>query len=102
MWQAILWGTIAGSATLLGAIAVLKVSFPKKLIGVIMALGTGALIGATAYELLGESVEKSGFTEAAIGFLGGALVFTIFDYLVSKNGGHKRKRSEGADSDHSI
>ncbi|WP_433745661.1 ZIP family metal transporter [Falsibacillus pallidus] len=98
MWMAVLWGAIAGSATLLGAFAVLKVSFNKRMIGMIMALGTGALIGATAYELLGEAVEKSGFTEAAIGFLGGALVFTIFDYLVSRSGGHKRKSSDRTES----
>lgn len=93
MGYAFLWGAIAGSATFLGAILVLCVKIPKKWIGLIMALGTGALIGATAYELLGEAVEWSGFKEPALGFLGGALLFTIFDYLISRNGGHERKRS---------
>ncbi|MBM7572585.1 ZIP family metal transporter [Aquibacillus albus] len=94
MWNAILWGTIAASATMAGAIIVLKFSIPKRLIAFIMALGTGALIGATTYELLGEALELSGFKELAIGFLGGALVFTILDIIVTNKGGHQRKESD--------
>lgn len=95
MWNAILWGTIAASATMLGALIVLKFNIPKRIIGFIMALGTGALIGATTYELLEDALEYSGFKEIAIGFLGGALIFTILDMLVSRKGGKQRKRSEG-------
>lgn len=94
MWNAIFWGTLAASATMFGAILALKVSMPKRIIGYIMALGTGALIGATTYELLEGSLEISGFKEVAIGFLGGSLIFTILDYLISHKGGHQRK---GAD-----
>ncbi|MDC3416919.1 ZIP family metal transporter [Aquibacillus salsiterrae] len=94
MWNAIMWGTIAASATLAGALVVLLFSIPNRIIGFIAALGTGALIGATAYELLGEAVEISGFVQIAIGFLGGALVFTILDILVSNGGGHQRKESD--------
>ncbi len=89
-----MWGTIAASATLLGALVVLKFTIPRRIIGYIMALGTGALIGATTYELLEESLEISGFLEVAIGFLGGALVFTVLDYFVSHRGGQQRKNSE--------
>ncbi|MUK88031.1 ZIP family metal transporter [Ornithinibacillus sp. L9] len=92
MWYAIMWGTIAASATLLGALLVLKFSIPKRLIAYIMALGTGALIGATTFELLEDAVKWSGFKETAIGFLGGALLFTFFNILVSRRGGHKRKK----------
>ncbi|MDE5416348.1 ZIP family metal transporter [Alkalihalobacterium chitinilyticum] len=95
MWNALFWGTLAASATLFGALLALKFSIPKRIIGYIMALGTGALIGATTYELLEESLEISGFTEVAIGFLGGALLFTILDYFIShKGGGQERKGSE--------
>ncbi|MCT8137692.1 ZIP family metal transporter [Anaerobacillus sp. CMMVII] len=94
MWNALFWGTLAASATLFGAVLALKFSIPKRIIGYIMALGTGALIGATTYELLEESLEISGFTEVAIGFLGGALVFTLLDYLISHKGGHQRKEVE--------
>ncbi|UCZ52831.1 ZIP family metal transporter [Bacillus shivajii] len=97
MWNALFWGTFAASATMFGAIMALKLSIPKRIIGYIMALGTGALIGATTYELLQESLEISGFMEVAIGFLGGAIIFTILDILISyKGGGHQRKQSDRA------
>ncbi|WP_407270262.1 ZIP family metal transporter [Radiobacillus sp. PE A8.2] len=95
MWNAIMWGTIAASATMLGAVIVLLVSIPKRIIGFIMALGTGALIGATTYELLEDALEISGFTEIGLGFLGGALVFTILDIIVSHRGGKHRKVTDG-------
>lgn len=95
MWTAIMWGGIAGSASLLGALTVLIFDVKKRIIGYIMALGVGALIAATTYELLGEAVEQAGFIEAAIGFLGGALIFTVFDVVVSRKGGHNRKQSKG-------
>lgn len=98
MWDAIIWGAVAGSATLLGAVVILLFSVSQTIIGYIMALGTGALIGATTYELLDEAVNIGGYIEAAIGFLGGALVFTILDYIVSKQGGRSRKASESQQS----
>ncbi|WP_186578592.1 ZIP family metal transporter [Aquibacillus kalidii] len=101
MWNAILWGTIAASATMLGALIVLKFKIPNRIIGFIAALGTGALIGATTYELLEDALEISGFKEIAIGFLGGALIFTILDIVISRNGGHQRKNSEGHSSESS-
>lgn len=89
-----MWGGISGSAVLVGAIAALFLSIPKKIIGYIMAFGTGVLIGAASYELLGDAVHNGGITSTSIGFVTGAAVFTLFDYLVSKRGASHRKRSE--------
>ena len=94
MWGAAMWGGISGSAVLLGALLALYLKIPKKYIGWIMAFGTGVLIGAATYELLGESADKSGLTPTIIGFLAGALVFTLFDGFISRKGGAGRKRSE--------
>ena len=94
MWNAIMWGTIAASATMLGALIIIRFNIPKRIIGFIMALGTGALIGATTYELLEGGLEMGGgFTEIAIGFLGGALIFTILNIVISHRGGRQRKYS---------
>ncbi|PLT32249.1 ZIP family metal transporter [Bacillus sp. V5-8f] len=93
MWLAAMWGSISGSAVLLGAIISLYFSIPKKIIGDIMAFGTGVLIGAASYELLGEAVNDGGLTPTTIGFVSGAVIFTIFDYAISKKGGSDRKRS---------
>lgn len=95
MWHAVLWGSIAGSASLIGSMVVMIFSVKRRFIGLIMALGTGALIGVTVSQLLVEAVEMGGLIKTAFGFLGGALLFTMMDYVVSAKGGHKRKHSKG-------
>lgn len=90
---ALCWGAIAASATLIGALISLFLTISKRWVGFIMALGTGALIGATSYELLEDALEMSGFVEVAIGFLGGALLFTLLDFVVSHHGGKRRKET---------
>lgn len=93
MWNSLMWGGISGSAVLLGALAAMFLPIKKRLIGYIMAFGTGVLIGASAYELLGESVEDGGFLATGLGFLAGAFIFTLLDIFISKKGADNRKRS---------
>ncbi|MFC7370564.1 ZIP family metal transporter [Fictibacillus iocasae] len=93
MLQAALWGAVAGSAVLLGAVAGVTMNMPKKWIAWIMAFGTGVLIGAVSFELLTEAAEQSSLKIAAAGFLSGAAIFTLMDYILSRSGGHDRKRS---------
>lgn len=93
MEAALLWGAVAGAANLLGAILVLLVPFPPRFIAYVMALGTGALIGVVSFELLGKALELGGLEEIALGFLGGAAIFTAFDALINRKGGRHRKRS---------
>ncbi|MFD1884207.1 ZIP family metal transporter [Paenibacillus wenxiniae] len=93
MWGALMWGAIAGSAVLLGAVVAAFFKIPKKIIGWIMAFGTGTLIGAASFELLEDAIEDGGLAATAIGFLVGAVVYTIFDLYVSSKGGANRKRS---------
>lgn len=50
MIEALVWGGVAGFANLLGALIVLRFTLPTQLIGYIMALGTGALLGAVSFE----------------------------------------------------
>ncbi|WP_160723633.1 ZIP family metal transporter [Bacillus sp. USDA818B3_A] len=93
MWYAAMWGAISGSAVFLGSLAALFLPIKKRIIGDIMAFGTGILIGAASYELLQDSIHKGGLKATGIGFTLGALVFTILNYLVSKRGADQRKRS---------
>ncbi|WP_411346685.1 ZIP family metal transporter [Paenibacillus sp. WLX1005] len=88
-----MWGAIAGSAVLLGAVVAAFFKIPKRIIGWIMAFGTGTLIGAAAFELLGDAIQDGGLASTAIGFVVGAVVYTIFDLYISNKGGANRKRS---------
>lgn len=86
MGNALLWGAVSGSAVMIGALLALFLQIRSKLIGFIMAFGTGVLIGAAAYELLEDSASDGGLTPTIIGFTAGALVFTLFDWLISRKG----------------
>lgn len=91
--QAGLWGLLAGSALLLGAIVGWYVRLPQRLIAAIMAFGSGVLISALSFELVDEAWDRGGFPATALGFLTGAIVFTSANVLVSRLGAKHRKRS---------
>ncbi|WP_405117785.1 ZIP family metal transporter [Paenibacillus sp. FSL H8-0317] len=93
MWTAFMWGGISASAVVIGALAALFLQIPKRVIGWIMAFGTGTLIGAATFELLGDALNDGGIIPTAIGFTAGAVVYTLFDLLISAKGGAGRKRS---------
>ncbi|WP_440109620.1 ZIP family metal transporter [Paenibacillus sp. QZ-Y1] len=93
MWTAFMWGGISASAVVIGALAALFLKIPKRVIGWIMAFGTGTLIGAAAFELIGDALNDGGIVPTAIGFTAGAVVYTLFDLIISSKGGAGRKRS---------
>lgn len=95
MFQAAGWGAFAGSSIFIGALMALFMNIPKRIIGWIMSFGTGVLIGAASFDLLGDAVESGGLLPSALGFLGGALLFTISEFLITRKGGKHRKRSSG-------
>nr|WP_294814875.1 ZIP family zinc transporter [uncultured Sphingomonas sp.] len=88
-----LWGLVGGSALLLGAAVAYLVRLPQRVIAAIMAIGSGVLISAVAFDLMDEAYARGGFDSTALGFLGGAAVYTAANILVSRAGGKHRKRS---------
>jgi zinc transporter, ZIP family len=93
MLQAAFWGGIAGSAVLIGCFTGLAFQIPKKWTAWIMAFGTGILIGAVSFDLLLEAVEQSDLLVTAAGFICGSAIFTVINSILSKKGGHERKKS---------
>jgi ZIP family zinc transporter len=94
MWaQAGFWGFVAGAALLLGAAAGYFLNVPQRLIAAIMAFGSGVLISALSFELMDEAFRKGGFNATALGFLGGAAVYTAANWLLARRGAKHRKRS---------
>lgn len=101
MLQAAFWGALAGSPIFFGALLGIFTNLPKKITGLIMSFGTGVLIGAASFELLTEAVDEGGLFATSIGFLSGALVFTLSESIISKKGGSERKRSKKSSENHS-
>ena len=95
-----LWGLLGGSALVLGAVIPFLIKLPQRAIAAVMAIGSGVLISAVAFDLMDEAYARGGFDSAAAGFLGGALVYTIANILVSRRGAKHRKRS-GSNPDES-
>ena len=87
------WGLVGGSALLGGAAIAYFAALPQRLIAAIMAIGSGVLISAVAFDLLDEAFRQGGFAATAIGFLGGAIAYTAANVLVSNRGARHRKRS---------
>ncbi|MCQ4326230.1 ZIP family zinc transporter [Stutzerimonas stutzeri] len=94
LWlQAGFWGLLAGSALLLGAAAGYWLPIPRRLIAAIMAFGAGALISSLAFELMDEALRIGGLGASAIGFMGGAALYTAANRLLATAGAKHRKRS---------
>ena len=91
--QAGLWGLLAGSALMLGAVIGWFASLPQRLVAGIMAFGAGVLISALSFELIDEAWVNGGLPATALGFLAGALIFTGANIVVSRLGARHRKRS---------
>ncbi|WP_018617336.1 ZIP family metal transporter [Segetibacter koreensis] len=96
LWlQAGLWGLLSGSALIIGAGVGYFSKIPQRLIAGIMAFGSGVLISALSFDLMDEAYKGGGFDSTSIGFIGGALIYTIANIIISKRGGKHRKRSGG-------
>lgn len=94
LWlQAGFWGLVGGSALLLGAALGYFVKIPQRVIAAIMAFGAGVLISALSFELMDEAYQEGGFGSTAIGFLGGAAVYTAANWYLAQQGAKHRKRS---------
>lgn len=92
-WQAGLWGWLAGSALLLGAAAGYFVDVPQRAVAAVMAFGSGVLISALSFELMDEAYRRGGLASTAVGFVGGALVYTVISLWLNRRGARHRKRS---------
>lgn len=93
-FAAFFWGFVAGSALLIGAAIGFWVKVPQRVIAAVMAFGAGVLISALSLDLMEEAFRRGGFFATAIGFIGGAALFTAVNWVLTRRGAKHRKRSE--------
>jgi ZIP family zinc transporter len=102
MGSAFLWGFVGGAALIIGAAIAYLWDMPGKVLGGIMAFGSGVLISAVAFELVDEANRTTdGDWSVALGLAIGALVFFGGDLWIDRAGGSKRKSSEPQGDDSS-
>ncbi|MFI1993037.1 ZIP family metal transporter [Actinoplanes sp. NPDC020271] len=96
MGEAFLWGGISASALLLGAFLAYRFRLGPRVIAVIMALGSGLLLGSVSFELIDEALKTRTVAGVGLMVLAGAAVFAAGDWLLSRRGGGDRKDTGGA------
>ena len=82
MLSALLFGLVASSALVIGAIVGAYWTPPRSLLPSALAFASGALITALAFDLFQESFERGGAWLSAIGLLFGAAAFVVADALL--------------------
>jgi ZIP family zinc transporter len=75
--EAVIFGLVASSALVLGAVLGARVRMPKRFLAVMLSFAAGALMTALAFELFEDSYQRGGVWRAAAGLLIGATVFTV-------------------------
>lgn len=87
MVEAFLWGLLATSSLVIGALVVQNRPPSERVLGTAMAFDAGVLISAVSFELIQEADEVSGGSGGtAAGLFAGAIVFAAGDFAISKLG----------------
>lgn len=95
--RAFVFGVIASSALVVGAVVGARVRLPKALLAGMLAFASGALITALAFELFQDAYEHGGIWRAAIGLVVGAVVFTVLSALLDRLAQGRRPQADGSE-----
>jgi zinc transporter, ZIP family len=87
MGAAVLWGVVAASSLVIGAVLGLARQWPRSLVGLVLGFGAGALISAVSFELFDEGVRLGGAVPVGIGLAVGALTYFFAAGRVASMGG---------------
>ncbi|WP_226010966.1 ZIP family metal transporter [Halomicrobium salinisoli] len=87
MPSALLYGAVASSALLIGAVVGAKLDVPDWVVAGTLALASGALLTAVAFELFEPAVRSGGPWVAGGALLAGSAVFTAVDWFLDERMG---------------
>jgi ZIP family zinc transporter len=87
MGAALGWGALAASSLVIGAAIGLARPWPRRLVGLVLGFGAGALISAVSFELVEEGIQKARGWPVAIGLAVGAFTYFVAAGGVASMGG---------------
>jgi ZIP family zinc transporter len=90
-----LWGVVAASSLLVGAVLGVIRDWDRRLVGLVLGFGAGALISSVSFELVEEGIQVAGALPVAFGLAAGALAFFVGDRYVTRMGGRSGGESAG-------
>jgi zinc transporter, ZIP family len=99
MGAALGWGAVAASSLVLGALLGVARTWPRQLIGLVLAFGAGALISAVSFELAAEGIRASGATPVALGLAVGAVTYFVGYLLIEQRAPAGRAGARGAEGE---
>lgn len=97
MVTSLVFGAIASSALVLGALAGSRFQIPKRALAAMLAFAAGALICALAFELFEDSYDKGGIWRAALGLMVGAIVFTLISQRLDRLAEGRIEEDDGSE-----
>jgi zinc transporter, ZIP family len=81
---AALYGLLASSGLLVGALIGMLTTPPRQLVAAVTAFGSGVLVSALSFDLMGEAFALGDPAFAIVGFLVGALLFVLADVVLER------------------
>jgi ZIP family zinc transporter len=97
--EALLWGSVAASSLVLGAVLGLRLRLSRRALGLFLGLGAGALIAGVSFELAGEALEVGGFRGLGLGLAAGALAFYLGHRALDRLGRRRQGRPRSHEAD---
>jgi zinc transporter, ZIP family len=95
--DAFVFGVIASSALVIGALVGARVQLPKRVLAMLLSFAAGALITALSFELFEDAYEHGGIWRAAIGLIVGAVVFTVLSAWLDRAAQGRRPDAHGSE-----
>ena len=102
MLDAFFWGGLGSAALLVGALIAYQLDPSRRVMAVVMAVGTGVLIGSVSFELVDEALKHQAVAWVALLVLVGAATFTVGNWILTLRGGGERKDPTGEQADGSA
>jgi ZIP family zinc transporter len=100
MAEAAFWGAVGASALIVGAELTFAIRLSRKVIGLIMGFGVGALISSVSFELVAPAMEDADTWKVALGLAAGSLTFFAGDRAIANMGAKSHKSPpDGSDGD---
>jgi ZIP family zinc transporter len=99
MFEAAMWGGLSAATLLVGAAIAYLLRPSVRLTAIVMALGSGLLIGSVSYELVSDARDSLAIQWVALSLLAGAAVFVLGSRLIDQMGGRNRKNPAGKGDD---
>lgn len=84
MTRALVFGLVASSALLIGAVVGVRSRLPERVLAGMLAFAAGALMTALSFELFQDSYEQGGLWRAGLGMVVGAAVFTALSLVLDR------------------